>query len=101
CVGREVSLGEQQVEDRLYGRQTRRELIGRELVELERKLAESSSGATEALVHIRLGREETLGDLGDVETAQRLESDHELRIVRDRFVAAGEQHPQEIVANIS
>src|SRR5262245_29216114 len=91
-MGRQVSLREQQIEDRLHGGQPRRELLRREIVGIERKVPEPSPGATESFVYVRLGDEEARRDLANVETAQRLQRDHELRLDGDRVVAADEQH---------
>jgi len=101
CVRRQIAFREQQVEDGLDGREPRRELLVREIHELERRLSEASSCATEPLVDVGFRREQALGDLADVEAAQCLEREDELRLDGDCVVAAGEQHAKEVVADIS
>jgi len=98
---REIPLGEQEIEDPLHGREARRELCRRHLIRPGSELTQPSAGAAEALVHVGLGREEPLGDLADVESAQRPERDGQLRLDGNRVVAADEHHPEEIVADVS
>src|SRR5882672_12864514 len=88
CMRREVALREQEVEDRLHGGQPKRELLRREVVGLERKLPKPTTGAAEPFVHVCLAGEEPLGNLTNVETAQRLQRDHQLGLDGDRVIAA-------------
>src|SRR3954464_15455064 len=90
-AGREVALGEEEVEDRLDGGQARRKLLPGEVIGPDRKLSKPRSSTAEALVHIGFGGEEALRDLANVETAERLEGDRQLGLDGDRVVATDEK----------
>src|SRR5687768_5430662 len=82
-MGREMALGEEHVEHRLHGWQTRGELGQGQTAELEFVFSKPTLRAREPLVRIGFADEESLGDLPHVEAAQDLQRQHELRFERD------------------
>ena len=85
----------------MHSGEARRELLTRELHGQQRRFSEPSTRTGEPLVDVGFRQEEPLGDLTDVEPAQGLEREDELGFDGDRVVAAHEEHPEEIVTDVS
>ena len=96
----EVALREQQVEDGEHRRQAGGVLRGVEGVEVEGPAAQPGAGPGQALVDVGLAREEPERDLAHVEAGEDLQSQHELRSLRDRVIAAHEEHAEKIVLHL-
>src|SRR5438874_11153271 len=77
-VGREIALGEQQVEDLTYGGESRGKLRLAWPVGAWRKFSQLVSRSSKALVHIGFTYEKSKRDLPNVETAEGLQSQHQL-----------------------
>src|SRR5260221_327056 len=58
---------------------------------------QAAAGSTEALVDVGFAREQPLRNLTNVEAAEGLQSQRQLRLHGDRLVAADKQHPKQVV----
>src|SRR5436190_22681971 len=101
CARRKVALGEQEVQDAVDRREPRGPLTGRQLPDSKGQLAQSDARASEPLIDVGFAREQPQRDLPNVETAQGLQRQHELRFDGDGLVAADEQHLQQAVLHFS
>src|SRR5882757_8357010 len=63
-------------------------------------LAQMAAGSTEAFVYVRFAGKQPQRNLPDIEAAEGLQSEHQLRFHGARLVAADEQHPQQIVPHL-
>ena len=85
----------------MHRREARGVLLGGKLVDAWRNLSQAVAGPLEALVDIGLAAEEAQGDLPNVEAAKGLEGQDQLRLRRDRVIAADEQHPEQVVLHLT
>ena len=100
-VGREIPFSEKHVQHRSHSRQPRGELGLGQTAELEVVFSKPTLRPREPLVRIGFADEESLGDFPDVEAAQDLQREHELRFERYRFFAASKQQTQRVVPNVA
>src|SRR5260370_39564139 len=74
--------------------------LQRKRVEIGRNLTEMFACPPKALLDIRFAEEQAQRDFRRAESAERLQSQDQPGILRDRLVATNEKHSQQIVANL-
>src|SRR6185437_3913901 len=92
-LSRAVSFREEQVVDLEHRRKSSREVFDAGWIELLGALPECRPSPLQALVDRLLGVEQPQSDLLCAETTENLQSQHELRLARDRGIGTDEQHP--------
>lgn len=74
--------------------------LQRKRVEIGRNLTEMFTCPPKALEDIRFAEEQAQRDFRGAESAERLQSQDQPGILRDRLVATNEKHSQQIVTNL-
>ena len=74
--------------------------LQRKRVEIGRNLTEMFACPPKALEDIRFAEEQAQRDFRRAESAERLQSQDQSGILRDRLVATNEKHSQQIVTNL-
>src|SRR5260370_42134978 len=74
--------------------------LQRKRVEIGRNLTEMFACPAKALLDIRFAEEQAQRDFRGAEPAERLQSQDQPGVLRDRLVATNEKHSQQIVANL-
>src|SRR5205814_175298 len=75
--------------------------LQRKRVEIGRSLTETFASASKAFEDIRFADKKAQRDFRGAEATERLQSQDQSGIPRDRLVATNEKHSQQIVANLS
>jgi hypothetical protein len=97
----EIALVEQQVEHRRDARQSAFQRVERWRFEIGRPLAQPVTRPRQALVDVRLGREQPQRDLRGAESTQGLQRQDQPRVPGDRVVAADEEHAEHVILHLA